>query len=33
MAFMNLLEIVYPIGSLYFSTSSISPAEVMGTNQ
>lgn len=30
MAFVNLLEIVYPIGSLYFSTSSISPAEVIG---
>lgn len=30
MAFINLLEIVYPIGSLYFSTSSISPAEVVG---
>ena len=30
MAFVNLLEIVYPIGSLYFSTSSTSPAEVIG---
>lgn len=30
MAFVNLLEIVYPIGSLYFSTSSASPAEVIG---
>lgn len=30
MAFVNLLEIVYPIGSLYFSTSSVSPAEVIG---
>lgn len=30
MAFVNLLEIVYPIGSLYFSTSSFSPTEVIG---
>lgn len=30
MAFVNLLEIVYPVGSLYFSTSTVSPAEVIG---
>lgn len=30
MAFVNLLEIVYPIGSIFMSISNISPAEVVG---
>lgn len=28
--FVNLLDIIYPVGSLYFSTSSISPASSVG---
>lgn len=30
MAFINILEIVYPIGSLYISTANVSPAETIG---
>lgn len=30
MAFVNLLDIIYPVGSVYFSTSAISPAESIG---
>lgn len=30
MAFVNLLSVVYPIGSIYFSTSSTSPATFVG---
>ena len=30
MAFTNLLEVVYPVGSVYVTTSSVSPAEVVG---
>lgn len=30
MAFINILEIVYPIGSLYISTANVSPAENIG---
>lgn len=28
--FVNLLDIIYPVGSMYFSTSSISPADSVG---
>lgn len=28
--FVNLLDIIYPVGSIYFSTSSISPASSIG---
>lgn len=28
--FVNLLDIIYPVGSLYFSTSSVSPASTVG---
>lgn len=28
--FVNLLDIVYPVGSMYFSTSSVSPASTVG---
>lgn len=28
--FVNLLDIVYPVGSIYFSTSSVSPASSVG---
>ena len=28
--FVNLLDIVYPVGSIYFSTSGISPASSIG---
>jgi hypothetical protein len=28
--FVNLLDIVYPVGSMYFSTSSASPASTVG---
>lgn len=28
--FVNLLDIIYPVGSLYFSTSSVSPASSVG---
>lgn len=28
--FVNLLDIIYPVGSLYFSVSSISPADSVG---
>ena len=30
MAFINLLDIIYPAGSLYFSFSSVSPANIIG---
>ena len=30
MAYINLLEIVYPIGSVYISTTETSPAEIIG---
>lgn len=30
MAFINLLDILYPVGSLYFSISAISPASIIG---
>lgn len=30
MAYINLLEIVYPIGSVYISTTNISPSEIVG---
>lgn len=30
MPFVNLLDVIYPIGSLYISFSSISPAEIIG---
>lgn len=30
MAFTNLLTAVYPVGSLYLSTSSVSPATLIG---
>lgn len=30
MAFTNLLEVVYPVGSIYISTLSTSPAEIIG---
>lgn len=30
MAFVNILNILYPVGSLYFSTNRISPASVVG---
>nr|DAH23576.1 MAG TPA: baseplate protein [Caudoviricetes sp.] len=29
-SFVNLLEIIYPIGSCYFSTNSTSPSELIG---
>lgn len=28
--FVNLLDIIYPVGSMYFSTSSVSPASSVG---
>lgn len=28
--FVNLLDIVYPVGSMYFSTSSVSPVDTVG---
>lgn len=28
--FVNFLDIVYPVGSMYFSTSSVSPADTVG---
>ena len=28
--FVNLMDLVYPVGSIYQSTSSISPAEIFG---
>lgn len=28
--FVNLLDIIYPVGSLYFSVSSVSPANSVG---
>lgn len=30
MAFINLLELVYPVDSIYLSTNSQSPAEIIG---
>lgn len=30
MSFVNLLEIVYPIGSIFMSISNVSPAEIIG---
>lgn len=30
MAFTNLLGVVYPVGAVYFSTTSTSPAGVIG---
>lgn len=30
MAYINILEIIYPVGSLYFSTNKTSPAEIVG---
>lgn len=28
--FVNLLDIIYPVGSMYFSTSDVSPASTVG---
>ena len=28
--FVNLLDIIYPVGSLYFNTSGVSPADSVG---
>lgn len=28
--FVNLLDIIYPVGSMYFSVSSVSPASTVG---
>lgn len=28
--FVNLLDIIYPVGSMYFSAASVSPASVIG---
>lgn len=30
MAWINLLDVVYPVGSLYFSNEAISPASIVG---
>lgn len=30
MAFINLLQVVYPVGSIYISTSDISPSSIIG---
>ena len=30
MAFINLLEVVYPVGSIYITTTEVSPAESIG---
>ena len=30
MAYINMLEIVYPVGSIYISINDVSPAEVIG---
>lgn len=30
MAFVNLLEIIYPVGALYFSTRNTSPSSIVG---
>lgn len=30
MAFVNILEIVYPVGSIYISTAAVSPSELIG---
>lgn len=30
MAYVNLLQVIYPIGSLYLSSSSTSPASIIG---
>lgn len=30
MAYINLLEIIYPVGSVYISTNATSPAEIIG---
>ena len=30
MSYVNLLTVMYPIGSLYFSTTSTSPANIIG---
>ena len=30
MSFINIMDIVYPVGSLYFSSSNISPANLFG---
>lgn len=30
MAFINLLEVTHPVGSLWFSTTNTSPASIVG---
>lgn len=30
MAYINILELLYPVGSLYFSIENISPSEIIG---
>lgn len=30
MAYVNLLEVVYPVGSIYLTTLDVSPAETIG---
>lgn len=30
MAFVNLLDIIYPVGSIYMSTNTVSPANIIG---
>lgn len=30
MAFINLLDVIYPVGSVYFSSTTVSPAETIG---
>lgn len=30
MAFVNLMEVIYPVGSVYISTSSTSPSSLIG---
>lgn len=30
MAFINFLDVLYPVGSVYWSTASISPASLIG---
>lgn len=32
MSYINLLDIIYPIGSIYMSFESISPSEIIGGN-
>lgn len=30
MAFVNILDVIYPVGAMYFSTTSTSPASIVG---